>query len=151
MPRTSHKQVLAPPESKFKLKRSMLCPTAHLQREANVVWRLHLPQNACKKLCGLKKRSDHSLTYTFPNSVLAHARGRLLASRKILSGQSRLHDKSVRYNPQTAYSPVDPKKASLHEITVVWRLHVPQCSCKKDSLGTVHFCTLSTRIPQQQN
>ena len=75
VPRTSHKQVLASPESKFKLQRSMLFATAHLQREAGLVQRLHSAQNSCNKLCGLKKRSDRSLTDTFPNSSPALAKG----------------------------------------------------------------------------
>ena len=85
VPRTSHKQVLASPESKFKLQRSMLCATAHLQREASVVQRLHLAQNACEKLCGLKKRSDRSLTDTFPNSSPALAKDYLFHT-KLLAG-----------------------------------------------------------------
>ena len=46
----------------------------------------------------------------FPKQ-LARARERLLVPRKIVSGQSRLHDKSAWYNPQTAYLPVDSKNA----------------------------------------
>ena len=149
MAKISHKQVLASSESKFKLQSSMLCATAHLQREASIVQRLHLAQNACNKLCGLKKRSDRSLTDAFPNSSPALAKDYMFHTKSLAGGLGCI--------------------TSLHGI--ILKLHICQlipkmlaarnnrslalaCSTKfmqKRLTGTTYIYKFSNRIPQQQN